>query len=118
MQTTINNYDNNNYHNPGSQSIVHHDTNNLSLSKVSTRNPTPAGSGAVTPQGVPIGCEAPSGIDPGLIRRKLFNKVWFILSLFFPFSFVGPSVYRSVRLLVRPSVRPSLGSSVALKVWD
>jgi len=44
-------------------------------SEVSTRNPTPAGSGAVTPQGVPIGCEAPSGIDPGLIRRKLFNKV-------------------------------------------
>jgi sodium-dependent phosphate transporter len=44
-------------------------------SEVSTRNPTPVGSGAVTPQGIPIGCDAPSGIDPGLIRRKLFNKV-------------------------------------------
>jgi len=44
-------------------------------SEVSTRNPTPIGSGAVTPQGIPIGCEAPSGVDPGLIKRKLFNKV-------------------------------------------
>jgi len=44
-------------------------------SEVSTRNPTPIGSGAVTPQGIPIGADAPSGIDPSLIKRKLFNKV-------------------------------------------
>lgn len=44
-------------------------------SEVSTRNPTPIGSGAVTPQGIPIGCQAPSGVDPSLIKRKLFNKV-------------------------------------------
>lgn len=44
-------------------------------SEVSTRNPTPMGSGAVTPQGIPIGQEPPSGIDPSLIKRKLFNKV-------------------------------------------
>lgn len=44
-------------------------------SEVSTRNPTPCASGAVTPQGIPIGSDAPSGIDPSLIKRKLFNKV-------------------------------------------
>jgi len=44
-------------------------------SEVSTRNPTPIASGAVTPQGVPIGSEFTMSLDPGLVRRKLFNKV-------------------------------------------